>query len=554
MYHLLLAFSIGLAIFAPTIVRSDTQLSDPHKTKTRSVQGIVLVGDPTGILSRKDLKGIEGLHTKDLTLPGSQLELQNRLAPIYKNQPITFEKIQKIKVAIQTFYREYQHPFVIVELPLQDITNRVLQFVITESRLGEIKIEGNRYTSKHRLKRYISLQKGDPIDQKELVKDLNFINRNPFRRVDIIYSAGSKSGTTDVTLATWDRRPFRLYAGTDNTGLKTLGRNRWMGGFNWSNAFGLDHILSYQYTAGYNLKRFQAHTIQYEAPLYWHHLLNIYGGYSTVDFPVRCFHARTHGYSVQGSVRYDIPLSLSSALLHDFVVGFDFKRTNNTLEFIENFPRIAGNVNLTQLIIGYKGNYETNSYRIDFQGDLFWSPGPWLHDQKNTNFSKLRSGARNHWVYAHTSLNYLQKVLQRCFFNLSFQGQYSSQALLPSEQLGLGGYNTVRGYEERAFSADNGFLLSGELRSLPLKIIGRLNKHLKDGLQFLVFVDYGLGTNRHWIPQEGKEAYLLGIGPGARYTIDSFLTARLDWGFRLHDKAIFSGPDQLLYFSVVGSY
>lgn len=45
---------------------------------------------------------------------------------------------------------------------------------------------------------------------------------------------------------------------------------------------------------------------------------------------------RTHGFSLQTSLRYDIPLKPHLNFLHEVTWGFDFKRTNNNLDLGES--------------------------------------------------------------------------------------------------------------------------------------------------------------------------------------------------------------------------
>lgn len=51
------------------------------------------------------------------------------------------------------------------------------------------------------------------------------------------------------------------------------------------------------------------------------------------------------------------------------------------------------------------------------------------------------------------------------------QGQIASRNLLSSEQLGLGGLYTVRGYDERILNTDNGLFLSGELALSSIQVL-----------------------------------------------------------------------------------
>ncbi len=112
---------------------------------------------------------------------------------------------------------------------------------------------------------------------------------------------------------------------------------------------------------------------------------------------------------------------------------------------------------------------------------------------------------------------------------LRFQG--STTPLLPSEEFGLGGYNTVRGYVERAFISDQGVCVNVEFRSAPISLFSKT----PNALVFLGFVDYGWGYILD--SAQGQRFYqnLLGIGPGVRYNINKYLSARADYGFQILD-------------------
>jgi hypothetical protein len=44
-------------------------------------------------------------------------------------------------------------------------------------------------------------------------------------------------------------------------------------------------------------------------------------------------------------------------LRQELIAGFDFKRTNNTIEFVDDYPSFGKNVNLTQFSVEYGGIY-----------------------------------------------------------------------------------------------------------------------------------------------------------------------------------------------------
>jgi hemolysin activation/secretion protein len=378
---------------------------------------------------------------------------------------------------------------------------------------------------------------------------LEFINRNPFRRVDLVYSPGKEKNTTDIELLVEDRRPYRFFTGTDNTGVETTGRGRYLAGFNAAKIGSLDHFLTYQYTSSYDFSQFQANTLQYIAYLPWRHVLTVYGGNSTVHADLPFPTMQNHGHSYQASARYVIPLGAYSSFAHECGFGFDFKRTNNTITFSEVFPIVGPNVNLSQFTVRYSGNIAKSRFRFDFDGELFFSPGPMLGDETDRSYATLRPAAKNHWIYGKAYAKYFQKLPHQFSLYLLGRGQLSSQNLLPSEQVGLGGFDTVRGYDERQLNYDSGAIINAEIHCPSFSVTCK-----KDALQFLAFIDYGMGGNHTPIPGEKKYDYLLGTGPALRYTLNPWLVTRVDFGIKLHKEKSFTGGNTVWHFSFIGSF
>lgn len=519
--------------------------------EAKSVQKVILAADENA----KTTFRYAFIEVKDIVVPNI-VSLKKKLDPLVGSN-LTMEKIKKIKETVFQHYLANSVEFVLITIPEQKISEGGILVLVHESQVGKVDIEGTRWNSPLLLESYLGMQQGIPLNQKKLLDRLDFINRNPFRHVDLIYSPGDAPFTTDITLYVDERRSYRFYGGTDNTGVSSTDAERFYFGFNWGHVLGEDQILSYQYTSAYDVRKFQAHTLQYTVLLPIRHFMNFFGGYASVH-PSMSFGSITskqHGETIQASGRYGIPLPGGRFYSHQVVFGFDFKRTNNTFDFVEVFPRVGNHVNLTQFVGEYQWNWRSAKRNITFTQEIFCSPGPMLGDQSDSDFESLRPGAKNQWVYGKTSFSYLQYLPGDYSFWFLCIGQVSDQNLLPSEQVGIGGYNTVRGYAERQLNQDIALLATVEWRTPVLRIMKRAWKHpIRDGFQFLSFVDYGIGTNHTPLPGEPRAQYLWGIGPGIRYTIDPFLAIRLDWGIKLHRKDYFEGGFSRIHFACTASY
>lgn len=546
----------GLDEFSPPHARLR-----PHPP-SQTIQGLVLVSTPeeTNLAGSQNVRGVLSYH---LNLPTPLQQFIDALKP-FIGQPLTSETLSAIKSEIISYYQTRNRPLILVTIPEQDISNGTVQFVIQESKLGKIEVKGNKWFSSQSIEKEIELEKDEMIAPELLEQDLYWLNRNPFRQIDAIYTPGEKPGTTDIELLVRDRFPLRTYAGIDNAGNDVTGNNRLFIGLDWGKVFWTDQRLSYQFATSVDFTRFRAHTLFYEAPLPWRHLLNIYGGYSHVDADfcvpnIKGTRFHTKGFSLQASFRYDIPLKPHIDFLQSVSFGFDFKRTNNNLD-LGGRPIISqDNINLTQFMLGYNLGYEVNPVTLSFEVEGFWSPGKWVSDQTNADYQSLRPFSKNHYVYARSAFALIWDFTNKWSLNTALRWQLASINLLPSEEYGVGGYDTVRGYKERLVNGDNVFILNLELHTPAVSILNALAgwKKFNDEFKLLVFFDYGFQQVKKPVPQQNKTNNLYSVGPGVRYQIAPYLTFRTDWGFQLHrlnDPSIDEGPSQRLSFSLVIGY
>ncbi len=106
--------------------------------------------------------------------------------------------------------------------------------------------------------------------------------------------------------------------------------------------------------------------------------------------------------------------------------------------------------------------------------------------------------------------------------------QLTSTTLLASEQFGLGGINSVRGYRQDLLLTDNGALASVELR-LPIVRVSQW-----DGvLQITPFVDVGTAWNNSSNRDENNTSTLASVGLGLRWSQGNNFTAAVEWGIPL---------------------
>ncbi len=450
----------------------------------------------------------------------------------YLGQPLTFELVSTIAVEVSAYYGEHDRPVVNVTAPEQDVTSGVVKVVVTEGAVGEVRVEGNRWFRTSLFRNSVRLREGDSIKKSRLDADMAWLNNNSFRSVNSVFTPGAAPGTTDVVVRVQDRLPLRVFAGYDNTGTELTDKNRLLAGFNWGNVFGLDHQFNYQFTASPDFELFRAHSGSYIVPLPWRHTLTFFGSYAETE-PVLPQGFEQQGRSYQVSFRYSVPLPPMRSYKHEVVLGYDFKSTNNNLVFggTEIFDT---SLEVSQFVLSYNAGFEYQLGRVSLEASLFGSPGDMTDDNGSEAFAATREGADPEYLYGLLRLNHLAPLPWGLSLSNQFTGQIASGPLVGTEQLGFGGYNSIRGYSERIVNGDGGFIMNHELRAPalhPLRALGVTK--VQDSLQFLAFWDFGIATIEDAAPGEDDSITLSSVGVGLRYALNPYVSVRADYGWQL---------------------
>ncbi len=519
----------------------------------KKTRGLMLIsgGGELGMDGISETSGVAASAT--LQIPGGVERLSTRLEPLFLDKPLTKTVIKDLERTIIQYYSDMNHPVVAVSLPPQQkLTGGVLKLIITEGKLDNVTVTGCKWSNSEKIAETIQIKNGELIDEKKLSADIAWLNRNPFRTVNAVYSPGGDIGTTNLEIQVDERTPFRVYAGADNTGLPQTGRTRYFVGGQAGNLGGVGHLASIQYTTSANFDDFQAITGSYTAPLQWRDLLTIFGGYSRVDVKAGTGSPPATGQSFQLSGRYEIPICSTQDFNPLIRFGIDFKRTDSVLLFSSrsaptNQPKNAAN--LLQFLAAFRIQRVAGPLTYDFGADLYASTSGVLPQQRDADYQNLRVDAKSSYVYVQPLATAAYNYISDGRISLSVRGQIASENLLPSEQLGLGGMNSVRGYNEREKNVDNGVVANLELYAPSLRF-----KKWNTRLQALAFLDYGSGTEHIPTTAIPNPPSLISAGPGLRLSVDRYLTAQLDYGARLHRNSSFSKGDGRLHFSVIGSF
>jgi len=136
--------------------------------------------------------------------------------------------------------------------------------------------------------------------------------------------------------------------------------------------------------------------------------------------------------------------------------------------------------------------------------------------------------------------------------NVRASGQIADGNLIQSEQLGFGGYYSIRGYDMRLVNGDNGFIVNVELLNCPISTGW---SHCDDDeLQFLGFFDIGEATLHSPLSGEKRSTQLSSVGVGLRYTARRRVLLRVEYGYPLDRDVIGVNRDGRVHIGAVLSF
>jgi hemolysin activation/secretion protein len=380
--------------------------------------------------------------------------------------------------------------------------------------------------------RQVRAQAGAPLSIGALDADAAWLERAGYARSSSsVIEPGAAPGTSKVTFLVVPVQPFSVGAGYANNGTRTTDRDRLNFDLGWTNIAGTGQQAFYQLAASPDFDTSVSHSTSYIVPLAWRHLLTFTANYGTVngDLPAPF---DLEGYSSGAAIRYDIPLRLTGRYVDTVYAAFDYKRSDNNLEFAAA-PVSDTLTEIGQLLLGYEARLTDRLGQTSFTLQLASSPGGLFGAQDDADYNASRAGADASYTHASLRVTRFTRLPRNFAWVVRATGQLSSENLLGSEQLAAGGFASVRGFEENATFGDRGWVLQNELLSPSLPLWPGLKSA---SFQLLGFYDNASVGNVSRLAGETSSSELSSAGLGTRLYFRDTLSARFDYGWQLHNS------------------
>ena len=453
----------------------------------------------------------------DIVQDGTQLNADelSRKAAAYTERTLSEAELNTLLSDLTAYARSHGYPAAAAYLPPQTNADGALEIRILAGRYGNINIENTAAVDDGQIRRLAhALHTGAPIEGRRLEKALYNIAALGGIEAAGLLSPGATFGTSDLTIRVKDgqRQSFVLYS--ENYGSKTSGRYRYgvqMGLANLTKSgdrLSLAAMLSNEDLRNYNLT--------YTRPV-------------GVDGTVLGLGISRMNYELSGAFRRlgaaghadTVSLFGTSPLLRtardsvSLTYGWDwrkledeYKNVGMTLEKHSNAAHI-----------GVRG--EMVRPRTHLTYDLNAYHGTIASDSAMAERQMRRAGTEGSFTKGVLNLGVRQELGGRFHLNVRTQLQAAGDNLDASEEIYLGGANSVRAYPQGEGAGDSGYLASAELvyrTGIP-------------HLDLSTYYDTGHVVYAHDGADGGTT--LSGWGIGMNYSRPGDYFVRLDWARRI---------------------
>ncbi len=476
----------------------------------------------------------------------SEAELAEVTAP-YINRPLTVVELYQVRSIITQLYNDRGYLFSGAYIPPQTLTDGIVQIQVIEGRLETINVRNSERLNPQYIIKRLSRASETPLNSEKLLEALQLLQLDPLiENISAELSAGTEPGTSildvDVTIAD----TFAVDLITNNNRSPSVGSWQRGVGLAEANLFGLGDRVEIEYL---NTDGSDEITLDYNLPVNARNgslsLVADYTNSEVVEDPFNFL-------DIQSETQ-DYALSFRQPLIQtpnqELALGLTFSHRRSKTEFLEDligesvgFPSPGadedGRTNISALRFSQewtnRGNrdvfaiFSELSLGLDVLGATTNSNAP------DSRFFSWRGQAQ--WV---------RLLAPETLLLFSSNIQLTGDELLPLEQFGLGGQNTVRGYRENFLLTDNGLSLTGEVRLPILRATA-----IQGLLQLTPFIDFGTSWNND-SPNPDHNT-LVSTGVGLLWQQGNRLNARLDWGIPLVavDKRGDSLQENGVYFSI----
>ncbi|MEH1810715.1 ShlB/FhaC/HecB family hemolysin secretion/activation protein [Nostoc sp.] len=460
-------------------------------------------------------------------------EKLNQVLAEFINKSITFAQLLEACSKITELYTNAGYVTSGAYIPEQTLTTGVVQIQVIEGKLEDIQITGTRRLNPNYIRSRIALWASTPLNQKRLLESLQLLQLNPLiQNLSAELSAGSRPGSNLLAIKVTEADTFNVETVFDNGRSPSVGSFRRQLQVNEANLLGFGDSISLAYS---NTDGSNTIDASYSLPLNPRNgTLTFSYGNTSADIIERPFNTLeiesasqyyelTFRQPLVQTPNQEFALGVTASRRETDISSSVFEQQDAPLSLLSPGADAEGNTRVSALRFFQEWTLRNSQEVIAARSQFSLGTGAFNATINNTEpdsrFFAWRGQAQ--WV---------RLLAPDTLLLIRGDVQLASTTLLASEQFGLGGISSVRGYRQDFLLTDNGALASVELR-LPIVRIPQW-----DGvMQVTPFVDVGTAWNSSSNRDENNTNTntLASVGLGLRWSQGNNFTAGIEWGIPL---------------------
>ena len=473
----------------------------------------------------------------------SEAELAAVVAP-FIGRELSFAELLQARSAITQHYIDNGFITSGALIPPQTLDQGTVTIQILEGSVETININGTRRLRPGYIRRRLAIATAAPLNVNRLVEALQLLQLNPLiANISAELATGVQPGTSVIEVQVTEADSFHVDLQVDNARNPSVGTFRRGGTVTEANLLGLGDEIRLTYANTDGSDEFEG---RYTLPINARNgTLGFYVDYNdskVITPPFDVLDIKSNSWDYELTYRQPVYQTPSQEL----AMGATLARRESFNYLLDTpFPLSPGanDQGETRLSIARffqewldRDRRSVLALRSQFSLGTNLFNATVNDDGPDGQFFAWRGQAQWLRLLAPDTLLLLRSDLQ-----------LAANPLVPLEQFGLGGQDTVRGYPQNYLLSDSGVFASAELRFPILRV-----PREQTLVQLVPFIDFGTAWNQSGnLPL--RTHTLLGTGLGLRWQQGDALTVRLDYGIPLIsvDKGDNTLQEKGIYFSIV---
>ncbi|OYE05044.1 hemolysin activation/secretion protein [Nostoc sp. 'Peltigera membranacea cyanobiont' 232] len=465
----------------------------------------------------------------------------------FTKRPISLTEVYQARSKITDLYVRNGYITSGAYIPPQTIQSGVVKIQVVEGKLEDIQVTGTRRLNPNYVRSRLAIATSAPLNRQRLLEALQLLQLNPLiQNVSAELSAGSRTGSSLLEVKVSEAKTFSSQIVLDNGRSPSVGSFRRRLQLNEANLLGLGDSLGVAYTNTDGSNSFDA---SYTLPL------NPRNGTLTFNYDTTSSNVIEPPFNVldieSASRYYEVTFRqpIVQTPTQEFALGLTASRRESEASYSPlgeqlPFPGLGADEEGRTKVSAFRFFQEwtsRNSRQVIALRSQFSLGIDVLNPTINQNAPDGRFFA---W---QGQAQWIRLLAPETLLLLRLNTQLASRTLLPLEQFGLGGQDSIRGYRQDYLLTDNGTFVSAEVQVPILRL-----PQIDSTLQVVPFADFGIGWNSSGRENPNHNT-LAAVGLGLRWTQGDRFTVRLDWGVPLisvdsNDRTL---QENGLYFSLL---